>query len=218
MSRLLRSCALLAVLLTLSACSDEATSASDATPAGASDATGQPQDGASGTKAERAAAAGLSDAQTAALDSLEVPVYIPALPEGWTLTDASTERLESDGTVYPGYELHYRTAAQTCLHLVAASEGLGDVFVMEPPHTRDVTVTGVPTDGPTRLGWGVAGETAEGWDGGRVATEWFRTGDLSLSLQSPDDADACGPASPEDAEALLVSLRALDPADDVTTD
>lgn len=218
MFRLFPASALLAVLLVLPACTDEPASASDAAPADSSATTDSPPAGSSGTKTERAAAAGLSDAQTAALDSLEVPVYVPALPEGWALQEAMTERLESGGTFYPGYELHYRTAAQTCLHLIAASEGLGDVFVMEPPHTRDVAVAGVPTDGPARLGWGLAGETVEGWDGGRVATEWFRTGDLSLSLQSPDDADACGPASPEDAEAFLVSLRALDPADDVSTD
>ena len=215
MSRLLPASVLLAVLLVLPACTDDSTSTtSDAIPADSS-AADQPQAGSSGTKAERAAAAGLSDGQIAALDSLEVPVYVPTLPEGWTLQEATTERLESDGTVYPGYELHYQTAAQTCLHLIAASEGLGDVFVMEPPHTRDVVVPGVPTDGPAHLGWGLAGETAEGWEGARVATEWFRTGDFSLSLQSPDEADACGPASPEDAETFLASLRALDPDDAV---
>ena len=202
---------LVGALLILSACTPDAPE-----PAAAPGDSARPPADSSDTKAARAAAAGLSDAQTAALDSLEVPVYVPALPDGWTLQEATTERLESDGTFYPGYDLRYQTAAQTCLHLIAASEGLGDVFVMEPPHTREVAVPGVPTDGPARLGWGLAGETAEGWEGSRVATEWFRTGDLSLSLQSPDDADACGPASPEDAEALLASLRALDPADDAS--
>ncbi|HEX8299257.1 MAG TPA: hypothetical protein VF594_08870, partial [Rubricoccaceae bacterium] len=140
--------------------------------------------------------------------------YVPVLPEGWTLEEATTERLESDGTMYPGYELHYRTASQTCLHLMAASEGLGDVFTMEPPHTRDLTIPGVPSDGPAVLGWGIPGETAENWEDGRVATEWFQTGRFSLSLQTPDATEACGPVSPEDAEAFLLSLRALDPEDD----
>ena len=165
------------------------------------------------TPAARAEAAGLSDAQFDGLAALGVPVYVPDLPEGWTLADA-TYGLPGDSTaLWPEYTLRVRTSEQTCLALDGASEGIGDVFVDEPPNERDVRVPGVPTAGPARLGWGIAGETTEGWEDGRVASEWFGTDGLFLNVRS-DDADGCVPASPEAAETLLESLRPLDPADD----
>jgi hypothetical protein len=163
------------------------------------------------TRETRAEAAGLSRREAAALDSLGVPVFVPALPKGWTLDGATAERT-AEGS-FPEYTLRLRTAEGTCLDVLAASEGLGDVFLGDPPHERDVRVPHVPTSGPARLGWGVAGETVEGWEDGRVATEWFGTDGLSLSVQS-SDADGCRPGSPEAAETLLAALRPLDPADD----
>ena len=197
---------LLATALVLGGCS---TPDPAPAPSRAADAPPAPPD----TPAARAEAAGLSDAQFDALSGLGVPVYVSDLPDGWTLADA-TSALPGDGTaLWPEYALRIRTSEQTCLALDGASEGIGDVFLDEPPNERGVRVPGVPTAGPARLGWGIAGERTEGWEDGRVATEWFGTDGLFLNVHS-DDADGCAPASPEAAETLLESLRPLDPADD----
>ncbi len=169
------------------------------------------------TRATRAEAAGLSERQAADLDSLGVPVYVPVLPAGWTLTEA-TSRLtgvtDDSVSVRPEYILRVRTSEQTCLVFVALTEGINDVFVFEdPPNERDVRVPGVPVAQPLRLGWGIAGETTEGWEDGRVMSDWFGTDGLSLQIRS-SDADGCAPASPEAAETFLEALRPLDPADD----
>ena len=173
------------------------------------------------TRATRAEAAGLSERQAADLDSLGVPVYVPVLPDGWTLTRATARRVEDGESVWPEYALTYQTPQGTCLTVDAASEGLGDVFADDPPNERDVRLPGVPTEGPARLGWGIAGERTEGWEDGRVATEWFGTDGLALSARSgagaasneAGDSD-CPPASPEATETLISSLRPLDPAAD----
>lgn len=203
---------LLAAVLVLSACTP-----AEPAPAAEPDAAAEPEPAAD-TQESRAEAAGLSDRDVAALDSLGVPVYVPVLPDGWTLDEVTARTVDGgDSTSFPEYVLRVRTAEETCLEVHAASEGIGDLFVEEPPHERDVRVPGVPTGGPARLGWGIAGETTEGWEDGRVATEWFEAGDFYLAVLS-NDADGCRPGSPEAAETLLGSLRPLDPDDDAGPD
>ncbi len=169
--------------------------------------------GAAEAPASRAEAAGLDEDQAAALAALGVPVYVPVMPAGWTLVRATADSTTDGGAVWPEYAVEYRTDRGTCLSLVGASEGLGDVMVDEPPYERDVRVPGVPMHGPARLGWGVAGERAEGWEDGRVATEWFGADVLAVRAEAAR-TDACAPASPEAVETLVGSLRPLDPADD----
>ena len=165
------------------------------------------------TRATRAEAAGLSRRQARALAALGVPVYVPTLPAGWRLGSAPADSLVEGDFAWPEVMLRYQTDRATCLAVVGASEGLGDVMVDEPPYERDVRVPGVPTLGTARLGWGIPGERAEGWEDGRVATEWFGTDVLAVRVEAAP-GDDCAPASPEAAETLLASLRPLDPADD----
>ena len=161
----------------------------------------------------RAEAAGLSRDQADALTALGVPVYVPVMPPGWTLVSATADSTVGGGSVWPEYEIAYRTDRGTCLSVIGASEGLGDVMVETPPYERDVRVAGVPMHSAARLGWGVAGERAEGWEDGRVATEWFGADVLAVRAEA-SRTDGCAPASPEAVETLVGSLRPLDPADD----
>ena len=210
MSRFLSASTLLAFLVVLPACTDEPTSASNATPADAPATTGQPQADSSDTKAERAAAALLSADDVAGLDSTGVPVYVPVVPDGWKLEEALMERNQETRQLEPFYSLFYRTPDSTCVY-ISGSEGLGEPFPTAQPNERTVAVAGVPTDGPVRLGWGVAGEEGVGWEGGLVATEAFATGGHSYVVGTSDD-EGCRMASPDDVETLLSTLRALDPA------
>lgn len=196
-------------LLSLTACMAPDAPAKVPAPAGEPSASAD-------TTRSRADAAGLTEAQASELERLGVPVYVPVLPPGWTLAEATSAAPTSDGDVaYPEYTLRYRTPAGACLSIVAASEGLGDIFLDTTPNGRDVAVRGVPTSAtyPVRLGWSAPGDGTEGWDGGRVQTEWFGTDGLALNVGS-DGGGGCAMASPDDAEALLASLRPLDPADD----
>ena len=196
---------LLLSLLALGACAQPVTEAS----ALMSDSSSVPTSTAP-ADTSRADAAGLTAAQAADLERLGVPVYVPHLPDGWTLTDASSAAPTYDGgVVYPEYALHYRTPSGACLTLDAASDGLGDVFFQPPPNERNVDVPGVPTAGPALLGWSTRGASDEGWERGRTATEWFGTDGLALRI---DTADAgCGAASPDVAAAFIATLRPLDP-------
>jgi len=205
--------ALIAAVLVLSACTPDEPAGTTEPDAGAADTATSAEAGASGTKAERAAAAGLSDEQVAYLDSTEVPVYLPVLPEGWRLEDAFTERDDENDTFVHFYSVTYRTPDSTCVS-ISGSEGAGEPWSDVPPNERDVTVSGVPTDGPVRLGWGVAGGEDAGWEGGLVATEAFGTDGHSYVVGSSNE-DGCQVASPEDVETFLASLRALDPDMDV---
>lgn len=191
---------LLALLVGLAACTTGGDIPPD--PAGAAD-----------LPSSRAEAAGLDGEQADALAALGVPVYVPVMPAGWTLVRATADSTVGGGAVWPEYALDYRTDRGTCLSLVGASEGLGDVMLNEPPYERDVRVPGVPMHAPARLGWGVAGERAEGWEDGRVATEWFGADVLSVRIEA-SRTDECQPASPEAVETLVGSLRPLDLADD----
>lgn len=196
---------LLAALVGVAACTG--------TPA--DDAPTDPAAGTADAPASRAEEAGLDEDQAEALAALGVPVYVPVMPAGWTLVRATADSSAEGVAVWPEYALDYRTDRGTCLSLVGASEGLGDVMLDEPPYERDVRVPGVPMHGPARLGWGVAGERAEGWEDGRVTTEWFGADVLAVRAEAAR-TDDCQPASPEAVETLVGSLRPLDPADDVT--
>lgn len=192
-----RSAALLLVgLLTLAACAD--TAPADSAPA-------VPDD-----RAARAAAAGLTDDDVAYLDSTGVTVYVPVMPAGWSRKEVFVEADES-GRILPYYAITYTSETGACVSVGAATEGLGDVFVEEPPHERAVAVPGVPTDGPARLGWATA--ATKGWEAGHVGTEWFGAGMPQFSVATSAD-EGCRNASPDEVEAVLKTLRPLNPADD----
>ena len=203
---------LLALLLAACAPAD-----SSATDEDAADDAGEEADTAAAAGGasldDRAAAAGLSAAQVRALVGLDVPVVVPVLPEGWALhaLDASAE--EYEGMRWPSYTLRYRHEGGACFALDAASEGIGDVFLTEPPHVREVDVPGIATYGAVPLGYAEEGEAAEGWETAGVQTEWFGADGVFFSLGSTG-GDACTPLPPDDAAALLAALRYLDPADD----
>ena len=210
MSRFLSASTLLAFLVVLPACTDEPTSVSNATPADSSATTGQPQADSSDTKAERAAAALLSADDVAGLDSTGVPVYVPVVPDGWTLEEAFMERNQETRQLEPFYSLNYRTPDSTCVY-ITAYEGPPEPFATAPQNERTVTVAGAPTGGPVRLGWGDTGETAGIWAGGHVASEAFETDGHSYGVGTSNER-GCTVASPDDVETLLSTLRALDPA------
>ncbi|HEX9951629.1 MAG TPA: hypothetical protein VGB53_07660 [Rubricoccaceae bacterium] len=204
--------AILFAAIAFSACtSDEPAGTADA---GAADTTAAAQTNATGTKAERAATAGISDEDVAYLDSTEVPVYLPALPEGWRLEEVFTERDNENDTFVHFYSATYRTPDSTCVVISGREEGTDGFppsWPSTPPNERNVTVAGIPVDGPVRLGWGVAGEGATGWEGGLVATEEFVMDGHSYVVETSGD-EGCQMASHEDVETFLTSLRALDPA------
>ena len=210
MSRFTRSLpasTLLGALLLFSACTDDAASV-PATPPDAPVAAD--------TKAARATAAGLSVEDVAYLDSTGVAVYVPVTPEGWQFSDAFTERDDATGGFVPFYSVSYLTPAGACVSLSATS-GPRQEWTAAPPNERTVTVAGVPTGGPVRLGWGAASDAgagggATGWDN-QVATEGFGTQGVTYVAGSSTDED-CRLASPDDVEALLATLRPLDPAAD----
>jgi hypothetical protein len=163
--------------------------------------------------AERAAAAGLSDEQVAALDSTGIPVYLPVLPDGWTLVEAVTNRDEEYDPSVPFYSLTYLTPDSTNV-FVYGTEGPGVPWASAPLNTRTVAVPGVPTSGPVRLGWSGVGEQAEGWENGIVQTEGFGPDGHTYAVGTTYEEDQ-RVASVGDVETLLTSLRALDPDMDV---
>ncbi len=193
---------LLACTLLLAACA--APAPPEGLPPGRSD--GPPV----APRADRAAEAGLSADQARRLADLGVPIAVPTLPEGWTLTDFDAGVFEEGSFRYPHYTLHYRHTGGACFALDAASEGLGDVFITEPPHVREVDVPGLAAYGPALLGWAEEGEDGEA----RMQTEWFGADGLALGLVSRPD-DGCRRLAPGDAASLLGGLRYLDPDDDV---
>ena len=205
--------ALIVALLVLSACSSDAPGDSASADAGAADTTAGAQVNPSGTKAERAAAASLSDEQVAALDSTGIPVYLPVMPQGWTLVDAVTNRDEEYDPSVPFYSLTYLTPDSTHV-FVYGTEGPGVPWASAPLNTRTVSVPGVPTSGPVRLGWSGMGEQAEGWENGVVQTEGFGQDGHTYAVGTTYEEDQ-RVASVDDVETLLTSLRALDPDMDV---
>lgn len=199
MIRILSVRASVLVLLALAACRGASVPAADAAQVDAA--------------RTRAQAAGLTKAQAAEMESLGVPVYVPNLPAGWTLAEMTSDAkvLGDLSFLRAEYTLRYTTPSGACLTLEAASVGQGIVFPGGLPSDRAVDVPGVPPSGPVRLGWSAPGEGADGWAGGRVATEWFGIDNLTLRL---DTDTGCPPPALDDAEALLASLRPLDAADD----
>ena len=169
---------------------------------------------------ERADAAGLSDAQARRLTDLDVPVIVPVLTDGWALheLEASAEDYGGDQR-WPSYALHYRHDDGRCFDVNAGSEGIGDVFMGEPPHGREVDVPGIAAYGPAYLGYAEAGDEAEGWEAPEVQTEWLGADGIVVHLGSRDTGregdEGCLRLGPEEAAGFIGSLRYLDPADDV---
>jgi hypothetical protein len=140
---------------------------------------------------------------------------VPTLPEGWRLTGFTDETIDEGGVVYPAYVLRYRHADGACFDLMAASEGLGDVFVIEPPHLTEADAPGIALFGPIPVGWSAPDEPAGDWGPGRLDTEWFGTDGLFVRLGSGAEG-GCAMLTPDDARGLLAGLRYLDPADDAS--
>ncbi|HEX8299258.1 MAG TPA: hypothetical protein VF594_08875 [Rubricoccaceae bacterium] len=202
--------ALMGALLILSACTPDAP-ATDAPPD--ADRAAEPQGTFSGTKAERAAAAGLSDEQVAVLDSAGVPVYVPTLPDGWTLVEAVTNRDEQYDPSVPFYSLTYLTPDTTHV-FVYGTDGPEVPWASAPSNTRDVAVPGIPSAGLVKLGWGGAGEQSDEWKGGIVSSEGFGENGRTYAVGTTYEEDQ-RVASVADVETILASLRALDPEMDV---
>jgi hypothetical protein len=202
----------LPLLLALAACGP-------GTPAPEADAPGAEADEPAAPEAPaddlaaRAAAAGLTEAQAQQLVALDVPVVVPVLPEGWALTAFEASAEEYEGFRYPYYRYTYGRADGACFALEAASEGVGDTFLDEPPHRQEVAVRGVATYGPVLVGWAGPGEVDPDYDVPHVRSEWFGADGLAVSLGS-NEGEGCRRIAPEDAAALLASARYLDPADD----
>lgn len=197
----LRSGLLLAGLLAVAACTD-------ATPPNAS------ADVALDDRAARAVAAGLTDRDVAYIDSAGVTVYVPVLPAGWSLDNLFVEG-EAPSVMDPYYMLTYKSPAGACLMVVVADTSivgtLGDDFSPDPPDERTVAIPGIATDGSARMGW--ATTAAAGWEAGHVATEWFGSGATQINASTATD-ERCTNASPDEVEAVLKTLRPLDPAND----
>ena len=165
-------------------------------------------------RAARARAAGLDAAEAAALAALDAPAIVPALPGGWRLVGLDTTTVAEAGFTYPAYTLAYRHTDGACATLEAASEGLGDVFVIAPPRERALAPpAGIATLGAVPLGWSETGDAAADWPDGRLTTEWFGADGTYLRLWSAAE-DGCAMLGPDEAAALVASLRYLDPADD----
>lgn len=200
------------LFLALAACAPGASDPAPAAPDSSSTTRPPPDDD---DLAARAAAAGLTSEQAQQLVALGVPVMVPVLPEGWTSAGFEAAVDVYDGFRYPYYRLDYDRADGACFGIGAASEGLGDVFLSEPPRSREVAVPGVATYGPVLLGWAEAGEAEEEGGAPYLRSEWFGADGLAVSFGSGDDGEgACRRVTPDEAAALLASFRYLDPADD----
>ena len=166
---------------------------------------------------DRAAAAGLTAAQADTLRGYESGAVVPTLPEGWQLTAFADETIDEGGLLFPAYVISYRRTDGACFRLLAASEGLGDVLVMEPGHTGEATVPGVALYEPIPVGWTEPGDPDDGVAGDYLylASEWAGTDGLVFHIDS-DTNEGCTPVSFDDARALLEGMRYLDPADDAS--
>lgn len=196
--------ALPVVLVCLAACTQP--------PAGAQDTPAAPSRPAPSRPAPpaRATAAGLSPTQAQQLAVLGVPVAVPAVPDGWTVADVTAAR--NDG--FPTYAIVYRSPDGACLTVEGATEGVGGVFVTEPPSRLDVEVPFLATAGPVPLGWsGGTFGTSEGWEDARVQSEWLGVDGVAVQVRSTGGT-GCTVARPEVVADVVASLRALDPLDD----
>lgn len=164
---------------------------------------------ASAQRPDRAAEAGLSPEQASTLNRLGVPILVPVLPEGWRVADIEAGGLDSGSFYAPFYTIRLAHAEGACATLEAASDGLGDVFIMEPPQQRTVDTPGIARHGPALVGWGGA-NAEEGW-ADRLTTEWFGADGYAIQLRSEPE---CAPLSPEAATRLLRGMRYLDDGDD----
>ena len=202
---------LLALALTLAACAADVPAEA---PTGPAPEAPPPEE--ASTRADdlaaRAAAAGLTLAQAQALAAYGAGAVVPTLPDGWRLASFADESIDEGGFVYPGYVLRYRRGDGACFGLMAASEGLGDVFMIEPPNQDEATAPGIATFGPIPVGWSAPDAPEGDWGPGRLSTEWFGTDGLSVLLNSAA-GDGCTMVTVEEARGLLAGLRYLDPAD-----
>jgi hypothetical protein len=189
------------------------------TPSTSETTTGKPDKPAAPVQTDdvrtRALAAGLTPQQGEQLAAYRAGAVVPTPPDGWELVEFRDEPVDVLGVVYPGYTLDYRNRNGACFQFMAASEGLGDVFVIPPPHEDEADAPAIALFGPIPLGWSAPDEPSGDWGPGRVSTEWFGTDGLFFKLGSAAE-DGCGVISSPEAQDLLASLRYLDPADDDT--
>jgi hypothetical protein len=140
---------------------------------------------------------------------------VPTLPDGWRL-DSFEDWTESfDGMTYPSWVLGYRHEDGSCFQLHSASEGLGDVFVLAPPHTSAASAPAIASNGAIPIGWSAPDDPPGDWGPGVLVTEWFGIDGLFFHLSSSPD-DGCSPIDVDEARSLIAGLRYLDPADDET--
>lgn len=204
----------LVLALTLAACAADVPAETPASPAAEAPPAAE-ADARADDLAARAAAAGLTLAQAQTLAGYGAGAVVPTLPEGWRLASFADESIDEGGFVYPGYVLRYRRADGACFGLMAASEGLGDVFVIEPPNQDEAAAPGIATFGPIPVGWSAPDGPEGDWGPGRLSTEWFGTDGLFVLLNSAAE-DGCAMVTAEEARGLLAGLRYLDPSDDAS--
>lgn len=150
------------------------------------------------------------------LVALSFPAVGPVLPRGWGIGQVSVVAPGGSADQYPNYRINMATPKGRCLNLQAESEGLGGVFAQEPPRIREILLEKIAIGGPVYLGWSQVGGNAEGWDAGRISTEWFGLDGFSFRVTTDDIRPGCRPAGVEDVVTVLRSLRNLDPAYDAT--
>jgi len=165
--------------------------------------------------AARAAAAGLSPEQAQTLAEHRAGAVVPVMPAGWELTDFVDETVREGDVVWPAHSLVYRRDDGACFEVHAASEGLGDVLVLMPPHLDEATAPRIALYGPIPIGWSAPDEPESDWGAGRLNSEWFGTDGLFTHIASVA-GDGCSMVSIEEARALISEFRYLDPADDNT--
>jgi len=160
---------------------------------------------------DRAAAAGLPEAQAAVLADLGVPVAVPGrLPAGWRVAGVDAQAGD-----YPEYTIRYAEPGGACFAVTAGTEGLGDRFVIPPPEQRDVDAPALATYGPIPFGWSEAGDETD-WGPMRAGTEWFGTDGVAYAIDSPA-GDGCTRAAIDDLVSVVGSMRMLDARDDGPT-
>ncbi len=166
--------------------------------------------------AARALASGISGDQALELVALGVPVVVPVVDSTWRQTAFQADVFEDFGYRYPEYEMSYQRSDGVCFSIRAATEGVGDVFVLEPPNDQEVEVPGISTYGPVLMGWNNLGVPIDDFsEGDALYTEWFGADGVAVGFVSSSDEEGCLRIDPTEAIEILQQLRYLNPQDDV---